>query len=203
MQPMIPSLRSTRLLPSSLLTLGAVIVPAVAHAHVGVGPANGLVSGLAHPLTGLDHVCAMLAVGLWAGQRGGRAVWLAPLTFLGVMTLGALLGMAGIAVPFVESGILASVLVLGVMTAAAVRLPLLAGTLTIGLFALLHGHSHGSEMPAAASALVYGSGFLSATAALLVGGVALSFSLQRLAHSHVIRYVGGAIAVCGVYLCVA
>src|SRR2546423_3731360 len=109
-----------RLLPVMLM----VLCPALAHAHVGPGQTQGLASGLTHPITGLDHVCAMIAVGLWAAQRGGRALWLAPLTFISVMAIGGILGMAGFALPFVERGIVVSVLVLGVLIAAAVRLPL-------------------------------------------------------------------------------
>ena len=122
-----------------------VFSPSIAAAHVGVGPAGGLVSGLAHPLGGLDHLCAMIGVGLWAAQRGGRAMWLVPLAFLGVMAIGGLIGMMGLAIPMVESGIVASVLILGCLVAAAVRLPLLATAGLVGLFALLHGHAHGLE----------------------------------------------------------
>src|SRR5262245_45681015 len=110
-----------------LLAVGLFLsFPAIAEAHVGVGSTGGFLHGVTHPITGLDHLCAMIAVGAWAAQRGGRAIWLVPLAFLTVMSAGALLGMAAVAIPFVEPAIIASVLVLGVFIAAAVRLPLIA-----------------------------------------------------------------------------
>src|SRR5215467_3063695 len=120
----------------SLFTLCAAILaaPSFAQAHVGIGGTSGFLNGLAHPATGLDHICAMLAVGLWAAQRGGRAIWLVPLAFVSVMTIGGVLGMLAINIPFVEQGIVASVLVLGVLIAAAVRLPLVVSVLIVGLF---------------------------------------------------------------------
>src|SRR6478736_6612330 len=101
-----------------------ILAPLPAFAHTGVSAAHDLLHGLAHPLTGLDHILAMFAVGLWAAQRGGRAIWFVPLTFVLVMTLGATLGMSRVSIPFVESAIAISVLVLGVFVAAAVKLPL-------------------------------------------------------------------------------
>src|SRR5438552_13637461 len=123
----------------------ALWLPSWAYAHVGPGGSSGFLRGFSHPLTGLDHIVAMVAVGLWAAQRGGRSIWLVPVTFVIVMALGGVLGAAGIALPWVERGIIASVLVLGVLIAAAVRLPLAAATLLVGLFALFHGHAHGAE----------------------------------------------------------
>jgi urease accessory protein len=122
-------------------------VPALAQAHPQIGNSAGFARGLAHPMSGSDHICAMIAVGLWAAQRGDRALWLVPLVFVLAMTIGGILGMAAISLPFVEPGIAASVLVLGILIAAAVRLPLIASVLLVGLFALFHGHAHGSEMP--------------------------------------------------------
>jgi urease accessory protein len=179
-----------------------LFLPSLAQAHPGVpGHAHGLGSGLTHPFTGLDHICAMVAVGLWAAQCGGRAVWLVPLTFVSVMALGGLLGVAGVVVPFVETGIVMSVLVLGVLIAAAVRLPLAASVAIVGLFALFHGQAHGAEMPASASGLVYGAGFVMATACLHVCGIGMGLLAQRWGTARLVRYAGGAIAACGVYLC--
>ncbi|MGB9273799.1 MAG: HupE/UreJ family protein, partial [Terrimicrobiaceae bacterium] len=107
-----------------VLLLAALIVPSLAHAHVGVGETSGFLHGMGHPLNGLDHICAMIAVGLWAAQMGGRSIWAVPLTFVGVMALGGFLGVIGVNVPFVEMGIVISVLALGVFVAASVRLPL-------------------------------------------------------------------------------
>jgi urease accessory protein len=182
--------------------LAALLLPALAQAHPGLpGHAHGFANGMMHPLTGLDHVCAMVAVGLWAAQRGGRALWLVPSVFVSVMLLGGALGMAAVPVPFVEPGIAASVLVLGVLIAAAVRLPLAASALLVGAFALVHGYAHGAEMPDSASGLVYGLGFVMVTAGLHLLGIGLGLLAQRLGSARLVRYAGGAIAGCGVYLC--
>ncbi|MDX6765716.1 MAG: HupE/UreJ family protein [Candidatus Methylacidiphilales bacterium] len=179
------------------------VLPSLAQAHPGAGHAVGFLHGTTHPVTGLDHLCVMLAVGLWAAQRGGRATWLVPLTFVSVMALGGFLGLASVPLPLVEQGILASVLVLGVLIAAAVRLPLAATSILIGLFALFHGHAHGTEMPENASGLAYGLGFMLATACLHGCGIGLGLMVQRLGSARMFRYVGGAITACGIYLCLA
>lgn len=155
------------------------LAPATAWAHTGVGATHGLVNGFAHPLLGWDHLLAMLAVGIYGAQHGGRQVWLLPVTFVTVMALGGILGIAGIALPGVETGILASVLVLGALIALAVRFPLGAGMAMVALFAIFHGHAHGTEMPHAASAIGYAIGFCSATALLHIGGIALPTLLRR------------------------
>ena len=156
--------------------------------------------GLAHPLGGLDHLCAMLAVGLWAAQTGGRALWAVPLTFVGVMTLGGMLPLLDIGLPFVEPGIVLSVLLLGVLIAAAVRLPLWLGSSMVGLFALWHGHAHGAEMPENASGIGYALGFMLATASLHLAGIGFGLGMQRLARERLVRFAGAGIALCGVYL---
>lgn len=138
--------------------LAALAVPVVVQAHTGVGHTHGFLAGAGHPMLGFEHVCAMVAVGLWAAQRGGRATWALPATFVGVMAAGSALGMAGVSIPLVEPGIVASVLVLGLLIAAAVRLPVAVSALIVGLFALFHGCVHGAEMPASASGLAYGAG---------------------------------------------
>jgi urease accessory protein len=175
------------------------LLPGFAYAHVVTGDAGGFLHGLMHPALGLDHVCAMVAVGLWAAQMGGRAVWAMPLTFVGVMALGGALGMAGGALPFAEQGIVLSVLTLGVLVAAAVRLPLAVSGALVGLFALCHGHAHGMEMPGAASA----AGFLLTTAALHLTGVLFGLGVQRAARQRLVPVAGAGIALCGMYLAVA
>ena len=186
----------------SLPLLLVFLLPSLAQAHPGVaGHTHGLANGLVHPITGLDHICAMIAVGLWAAQRGGRALWLVPLTFVSVMCIGGILGMSGIAIPFAERGIAVSVLVLGVLIVAAVRLPLAVSALLVGLFAICHGYAHGAEMPAAASGLVYGLGFVISTATLHLSGIGLGLLGRRIQNAQLIRYAGGAIAACGLYLC--
>ncbi len=179
------------------------LLPGCAYAHVGAGDAGGFLHGLMHPAFGLDHVCAMLAVGLWAAQMGGRAVWAMPLTFVGVMALGGAMGMAGGVLPFAEQGIVLSVLALGVLVAAAVRLPLALSGAVVGLFALCHGHAHGMEMPDAASAPAYAAGFLLTTAALHLTGVLFGLGMQRATRQRLVPVAGAGIALCGMYLAVA
>ena len=183
-----------------VLLLAALIVPSLAHAHVGVGETSGFLHGMGHPLNGLDHICAMIAVGLWAAQMGGRSIWAVPLTFVGVMALGGFLGAMDVNLPFVEMGIVISVLALGVLVAASVRLPLAASVIIVGLFAAFHGHAHGAAMPETASGLAYAAGFIVATALLHALGIGLGITIQRLARPQVVRFAGMAIALCGGYL---
>ena len=183
-----------------VLLLAALIVPSLAHAHVGVGETSGFLHGVGHPLNGLDHICAMIAVGLWAAQMAGRSIWAVPLTFVGVMALGGFLGAVGVNLPFVEMGIVISVLALGVLVAASVRLPLAASVIIVGLFAAFHGHAHGAAMPETASGLAYAAGFIVATALLHALGIGLGITIQRLARPQVVRFAGIAIALCGGYL---
>jgi urease accessory protein len=185
-----------------LASIAVVIVPSSAFAHTGVGPAHDLLHGLQHPLTGLDHILAMFAVGLWAAQRGGRAIWFVPLTFVTVMALGGALGMSGTSLPFVEQGILLSVIILGVLVAAAVRLPLPVSAAIVGLFALVHGYAHGAEIPASASGLSYALGFAAATALLHASGISFGLLTQRWRYSQLVRFADAAIALCGIFLCV-
>ncbi|MBI5006182.1 MAG: HupE/UreJ family protein [Nitrosomonadales bacterium] len=178
----------------------AGMMPALAFAHA--GDAGGFGHGVWHPFSGLDHVCAMVAVGLWAAQMGGRALWAVPLTFVGVMLMGGVLGMSGIGLPFVEYGIAASVLMLGVLIAAAIRLPLWLGSAMVGVFALFHGFAHGVEMPGSAGALTYAFGFMLATAVLHMVGLFFGSGIQRLAGKRVIPAAGAGIALFGIYLAV-
>lgn len=171
-----------------------------AHAHTGVGEVSGFAAGLGHPFGGVDHLLAMVAVGLWAAQIGGRATWRIPCAFVGVMLLGGLAAMLGLQVPFVEEGILASVLVLGALVAAAWQWPAAAGAALVGLFAFFHGHAHGSEMPPGAASLAYSAGFALATAWLHAAGIGLAALSHRLAGGRLLRLAGGAIALAGLGL---
>ena len=192
----------TSFCPRWLPLLAVFLVPALAQAHPGIpGHTHGFANGLAHPLSGLDHLCAMMAVGLWAAQRGGRALWLVPSVFVSVMILGAVLGMTAVSVPFVEAGIVASVLVLGVLVVSGVRLPLTLSALLVGVFAIFHGYAHGAEMPGSASGLAYGLGFVAASASLNLLGIGLGLLAQKAGSARLVRYAGGAIAACGVSLC--
>ena len=176
------------------LSLALCLVPALAHAHPGHGAeAGGIGWGLVHPFTGLDHILAMVAVGLWAVQLGKRALWLLPAAFVSAMTVGAALGMGGVPLPFVEPAILASVIGLGALIAFGVRLPLGASAATVALAALFHGQAHGSEMPVNASGLLTAIGFVIATAALHGIGIVGGLTLQRTAKHRAIRAAGVAI----------
>lgn len=189
----------SRTLRASLLL--AFCLPNLAHAHIGTGHASGLMHGMTHPVSGLDHLCAMIAVGLWAAQCGGRTLWLVPLAFVSVMTVGGMLGAMGLPLPMVEQGIAASLLVLGLLIAAAVRLPLAASMSIVALFALFHGHAHGAEMPGTASGFAYGLGFVLVTASLHLLGMGAGLLVQKWGSALHIRYAGGAVTCCGVYLC--
>ncbi|WP_395022461.1 HupE/UreJ family protein [Dongia sp.] len=179
----------------------AVLLPTAAWAHVGVGSTSGFVHGFVHPVTGIDHVLAMVAVGMFAANLGGRVLWAVPLTFVSVMAIGGALGIAGIAVPSVEAGIAASVIFLGLAVALQRKWPVAAAMALVGIFAIFHGHAHGAEMPIDVSGLEYGLGFMLATALLHGTGVGLGIGIARFGRSYsprVIRFGGGAMAVAGV-----
>ena len=170
-----------------------------AQAHILPNDVHGFGSGFAHPLHGLDHILAMVAVGLWAGQLGGRARWLVPASFVVVMAVGGALAMAGLRVPYTEEGILLSVLVMGILIAVAARFPLSASMAIVGAFAFFHGHSHGMEMPANAVGYAYGAGFILATAVLQAVGMGLAYAVHNVKFP-VVRWAGAAIAVAGICL---
>jgi urease accessory protein len=157
----------------ALLTLAASLSPALAWAHVESGRAEGFLSGLRHPVSGLDHVLAMVAVGLWGAQLGAPAVWLLPVTFPLVMAFGGMLGLAGVPLPGVEVGIALSGVLLGLAVLAEWRPPLGAAAILVGFFAVFHGHAHGTELPAGASGLAYSMGFVAATGTLHALGIAI------------------------------
>jgi urease accessory protein len=186
-----------------LITLLLFLAAAsAASAHPGHTPADGLASGFAHPLGGWDHLLAMLAVGLWAAQLGGRACWRVPAAFAGIMALSAVAGHFLGAVPGIDQGIAASVLALGLLVAGAVRLPVSTGMALVGIFAIFHGVAHGAEMPATAGGLAYGAGFLAATALLSAVGVGLGLAGARFARIAP-RLIGLGIAAAGVALLAA
>ena len=164
------------------LAVGGFAAPALA--HTGAGATHGLphdwAHGFLHPLGGLDHVLAMVAVGLYAAQLGGRALWLLPAACVGTMIVGGVLGYAGVPVPMVEQGIGVSVVAMGLAIAAGLRLPTAAATALVGLFALVHGHAHGAEGAGLTSFLSYAAGFIAATAILHAVGIGLGLALDRL-----------------------
>ena len=162
--------------PIALASAALLAASAPALAHVDPAEHGSLMAGLSHPLFGLDHILAMLAVGLWAAMLGGRAVWAVPSAFVTTMVVGFGLAITGVALPFVEPVILASVVVLGLVVAMAVRLPPAAGALLVGVFALFHGHAHGGEI-GGAGAMPYLAGFVLATALLHLGGIGVGLAV--------------------------
>src|SRR6516225_3115830 len=146
--------------------IGVAFLPVAASAHVGIGDTHGYLHGFSHPLSGTDHALAMVAVGLFAAHLGGRAPWLVPLTFVSVMALTGIAGMAGVKLPFVEIGIGISVVVLGLAVAFQISVPTLVAMSLVGFFAIFHGHAHGAEMSESVSGLAYGVGFMCATVVL-------------------------------------
>lgn len=186
-------------------TLGAATAVALiglagaAQAHTGHADGAGFGHGFAHPFAGLDHLLAMVTVGLWAAQRGGRALWAVPASFMGMMLVGGLLGMNGVALPSVELGIAASLVVLGSLVALAVRPSAAVGAAIVGAFALFHGHAHGAEAPEAAAPALYAAGFVAATAVLhLIGIAGFRSAAVAKAGSVLVRLAGAAVAASGV-----
>ena len=162
----------------------ALLAPQAVSAHPGGHAAGdlatGLWSGLLHPLTGLDHVCTMVMVGLLAWQLGGRALYLVPGAFVTMMALGGAIGAAGISFPFAEVGIALSMVVLGAVVALGIRLPTAVAMGVVGLFAVFHGYAHGAEMPENAAGVGYGLGFMLATAVLHAAGIAIGITITHL-----------------------
>jgi urease accessory protein len=180
-------------LSKSLLALALLIfLPNLASAHILPGTSHGFQDGLLHPLTGWDHLLAMIAVGLWAAQQRGRAMWLIPLSFVGMMLLGGILGLVGVTMPGAELAIAISVLALGGLVATATRFTPSLSMCVVGIFALFHGYAHGHEMPASASAISFSVGFVAATALLHGLGIVAGLGLQN--QPRVLRWAGAAIA---------
>ncbi len=174
------------------------LIASPAWAHVQQGQAAGFLTGVRHPVSGLDHVLAMVAVGLWGAQLGAPAIWLLPVTFPLVMAFGGFLGLLGVPLPGVESGIAASAIALGAMVAREARPPLWLAAVIVAFFAVFHGHAHGTELPAGQSGLLYSVGFVIATGCLHATGIAIGlihrWSWGRIA----LRVSGAAVAAAGV-----
>lgn len=154
------------------LVLLVFILPSTAGAHTATGAVGGFLSGFQHPLTGLDHIVAMVAVGLWGAFLGGRAMWTLPVVFPVVMAIGGALGVMGVPMPGVETGIALSGVILGAMVALAARPPLWVAAVIVGIFAIFHGYAHGAELPEAANAMTFAIGFVISTGLLHLGGIA-------------------------------
>jgi urease accessory protein len=177
-----------------------LLTPALAIAHVGQGDiGGGLLSGFLHPIMGLDHVIAMVAVGMWGAQLGAPAIWILPVTFPLVMAFGGVLGALGVPIPGIEIGIAASAIALGGMVAFAARPPLWMAAVIVGIFAIFHGHAHGAELPESANAIAYSIGFVAATGGLHALGILIGVANRWPSGAKALRAGGAAIAVTGVY----
>ena len=168
-------------------------------AHEAGDVAGGFMSGITHPLFGLDHVVAMIAVGLWGGQLGQPAIWILPVTFPLVMAFGGILGARGIPVPSVEVGIAISSILLGGMVAFAVKAHWKVAAVVVGIFAIFHGHAHGTELPESATPLAYGSGFVLSTGLLHAAGILIGLLLYWPLGDKLVRFCGVAISAVGIY----
>ncbi len=185
-----------------LLLAASAFVASTAPAFAHLDPAEhgSLMAGFTHPLSGADHMLVMIAVGLWAAQIGGRALWVVPAAFVGAMAFGFALAMTGIHLPFVEPAILASVVALGLLVAMAIRWQTATCAAIVGVFALFHGYAHGGEL-GAAGALPFSTGFVIATALLHVAGIGLGLGISRLSSGGTFsRLLGGLTAFAGVAL---
>jgi urease accessory protein len=194
------------LMKSRLATLVALCITmlasiSAAEAHKMGTESAGFIMGLTHPFMGLDHLLVMIAVGIWAAQTGGSAVWRLPLSFVVMMAVAALFGASGYGLPSLEPLIAGSLLLLGLMVVFTVRIPINLSTVLVGLFAVFHGYAHGLEMPQASSALFYGSGFVLATSLLHLIGIGLGKVTYR--KYLLSRLIGSTIALAGLYLVTA
>jgi urease accessory protein len=192
-------IRRTRVVAVRAALLGLALAPAVALAHEETGQAAGLLSGLSHPVSGLDHVLAMIAVGLWGAVLGPPAIWVLPVAFPLVMAVGGLMGLLGVPVPGVEIGIAVSAIVLGVMVLAEVRPAIWVAAAIVAFFAIFHGHAHGRELPAGTSALLYSLGFVVATGLLHAVGIVLGVAHRWAAGRQAVRVAGGGVALAGIF----
>lgn len=184
----------------ALLTLLFIALPTAAFAHPGHAEAIGVLGGFLHPMSGLDHILCMVAVGVFAFVLGGRALWLVPLSFVGMMAAGFLLGVSGFNLPFVELGIALSAIVVGGVAASGRSMPVAAAMSLVGVFAIFHGHAHGAEMPADAAGLEYALGFMAATALLHVAGIGAAVSAAKFTGKYgraVAQVAGGLLALGG------
>jgi urease accessory protein len=167
-----------------------------ASAHLVKGQAYGFLSGFLHPISGADHVLAMVAVGLWGAQLGAPAIWVLPVAFPLVMAIGGLLGFLGVPLPGVEYGIAASAIMLGAAVAFELRPPVVVAGLLVGFFAIFHGHAHGTELPAGESALLYSMGFVIATGCLHALGIGIG-TVHRWAWGQKLLRAAGTIVTAG------
>ncbi len=183
----------------TILTALSLFGAALAHAHAQTGAVSGMATGFMHPITGLDHVLAMVAVGLWGAQLGAPAMWLLPVTFPIVMAIGGLLGLLGVPLPGVEIGIAASAILLGLAVMTERRPPLIVAALLVGFFAIFHGHAHGTELPPGENGLLYSIGFVVATGCLHLVGVGIGTIHRWRSGQMALRVAGAFVSIAGVF----
>ncbi len=192
-----PARRSLCVLAGVLIIVAMAAMPAAAHPLKGA--MQGFTSGFMHPLTGPDHVVAMVAVGLWGAFLGVPAIWVLPIVFPLIMAVGGVAGVLGLPLSHIETGIALSGIVLGLMVLFAVRVPLWVAATVVGFFAVFHGYAHGVELPQAAGPMEFGIGFVVATGCLHLAGIALGLLSRWKAGEYVVRAGGAAITAAGVW----
>ena len=180
------------------MAMALILAASPAHAHIRQGEATGFLSGLAHPVSGLDHIIAMVAVGLWGAQLGAPAIWLLPVTFPIVMAFGGFLGLIGIPLPGVEIGIALSGVLLGAVVLFELKAPLYLAAALVGVFGLYHGHAHGAELPPGENGLLYSLGFVLATGALHAAGIGIGTIHRWDWGRTALRWAGAGISLGGV-----
>ncbi|MGA7414809.1 MAG: HupE/UreJ family protein [Bryobacteraceae bacterium] len=181
------------------LVCALLLASHLAQAHIQKGEAAGFLSGVRHPISGLDHVLAMIAVGLWGAQLGAPAIWVLPVAFPMVMAFGGMLGLMGVPLPGIEYAIAASAILLGAAVLLDLRPPLAAAAALVGFFAIFHGHAHGTELPPGQSGLLYSMGFVIATGCLHAVGISIGTVHRWQWGQTFVRAAGGVVAVAGVY----
>jgi urease accessory protein len=191
--------RAARPSREALLALLLLLAAVPAWAHEQTGQAAGFLTGLKHPVSGLDHVLAMISVGLWGAQLGAPAIWLLPVVFPMVMAFGGFLGLIGVPLPGTEVGIAVSAILLGLMVALEARPPVWVAAGLVGFFGIFHGYAHGTELPAGENALLYSVGFVIATGGLHAIGIGIGVAHRWSAGRIALRLAGAAVAVAGVY----
>jgi urease accessory protein len=187
---------------AALLAAALMLLATPALAHTGQGVAGGFITGFMHPITGPDHVVAMVAVGMWGAFLGAPAIWLLPIVFPMVMAFGGVLGVLGVPIHGIETGIALSAIGLGAMVAFAARPPLWVAAVLVGTFAIFHGYAHGAELPGATNPLAYGIGFVLATGLLHLCGIAFGLLVHWPIGERAVRATGGLIACAGLYFLV-
>ena len=196
---MTSKLRYLNFITCFLVQFGFLISTSIAHAHVQQNQAISFINGLGHPWSGLDHVLAMIAVGLWGAQLGNPAIWTLPITFPLAMSLGAMMGLLGMPLPGIEVGIAVSAIVLGIMVLGEVKPKLIVALILVGCFAIFHGHAHGTELPSGQSGLLYSVGFVVATGCLHGVGITIGLIHQWPMGKAALRGSGALIAGMGFY----